>query len=159
MKKIIVLIIFSSLLSACVTSTTKQSSQKNQAKPAYPNYNIPRNVDKIIKGLEGCKKEFVFEVMGLPDDEKIIDEKKYFYWTLNGSSTGFWAGDTNSHHCTIHAQVNDDGIINQIFYTSLRNGCKYRYVQIVRYYRTHPAQSPETCPNRTDLQGNHSIKK
>ena len=158
MKKIITLLLLVGILGACASSTTKQEAKSSQQKSAYPNYNIPRNVEKIIEGLEGCKKEFAFEAMGLPDDEKIIDGKTYFYWALNTSSTNFW-GDTNSQHCTIHAQVNDNGIIEKIYYKNLKNGCKHKYIQIVRYYRTHPAQSPETCPNRTDLQGNHSIKK
>ena len=159
MKKILFLVVFTSLLTACSTSKTKQDLQVAKAKPAYPNYNIPRNVEKIIKGLEGCTKEFVFEVMGLPDDEKTIAGTKYFYWELNANTTAFWTGSNNSQHCTIHAQVDENNkIIDHISYNDIRNGCKYIYVQIVRYYRTHPAQSPETCPNRTDLQGNHSIK-
>lgn len=146
MKKIIFLVIFSCLLSACVTSTTKQASQKDHAKPAYPNYNIPRNVDKIIKGLEGCKKEFAFETIGLPTGEKTIDGKKYFEWS-------FMKG-----RCVVHANVNESNIIDHIYYSDYKGYCEHIYVRLVRYYRTHPAQSSETCPNRTDLQGNHSIK-
>ena len=71
MKKLIIFTLFIGLLGACSSSNNTTSNS------TYPRYNIPRSVDKIIKGLEGCKKEFVFEVMGLPDDEKIIDEKIY----------------------------------------------------------------------------------
>ena len=153
MKKLIIFTLFIGLLGACSSSNNTTSNS------TYPRYNIPRSVDKIIKGLEGCKKEFVFEVLGLPDDEKIIDEKKYFYWTMNTNDTSFWSGKTKGFYCTIHAQVDENGIVDRIFYKDLSNGCKYRYVQIVRYYRQYPAQSPETCPNRIDLQGDHSIKK
>ncbi|MGN0023920.1 MAG: hypothetical protein ACI351_00610 [Candidatus Avelusimicrobium sp.] len=153
MKKIL-LFLLANLQLGCAFFTIQPAPQREPD----TSYNIPRSIDKIIKGLEGCTKEFVFEAMGLPDDEKIIDGKKYFYWSLNENSTGFWTGEVNSHHCTIHAQVNNEGIIENISYTDFRNGCKYRYAQIVRYYRTHPAQSPQTCPNRTDLQGNHNIK-
>ena len=146
MKKILFLVVFTSLLTACSTSETKQDLQVAKAKPAYPNYNIPHNVEKIIKGLEGCTKEFTFEVMGLPKAEKTIDSEKYFEWAL----------DKNA--CVVNAHVNSSNIIDRIYYTEVKDKCRHIYVQIVRYYRTHRAQSPETCPNRTDLQGNHSIK-
>lgn len=153
MKKVIIFLFLATFLGACPARTTQPTTTQRQTYSV----NIPRSVDKIIKGLEGCTKEFVFEVMGLPNDEKIIDNKKYFYWEQNGSATGVWTGE-NSYNCTIHAQVNNQGIIENISYNNVRNGCKYKYVQIVRYYRTHPAQSPRTCPNRTDFQGNHNIK-
>ena len=118
----------------------------SQTKRPYPTYNIPRSVDKIINGFEGCTKEFAFEVMGLPTSEKIIDGKKYFEWNIRKGT------------CIVNAEINDDGIIENIYYSDTRNQCKHMYVRIVRYYRQHPAQNEQTCPNRTDLHGNHRNK-
>ena len=73
MKKIL-LFLLANLQLGCAFFTIQPAPQREPD----TSYNIPRSVDKIIKGLEGCTKEFVFEAMGLPDDEKIIDGKKYF---------------------------------------------------------------------------------
>ena len=149
MKKIFIVVVLTCLLSACAT-TTKENTAVPAATPknesTYPTYNIPRSVDKIIKGLEGCTKEFAFDVMGLPSGEKTVDGKKYFEWSVRNDS------------CIVHAYVNDDGIIEKIYYQDTRNACKHMHLRITNYYYKHPAQSEQTCPNRTDLQGNHRNK-
>ena len=142
MKKIIALFLCLGLLGACAT-TGEQTTEKSKTTRAYPNYNIPRNVDKIIRGLEGCKKEFAFETMGLPSGERTVDGKKYFEWSIRKGT------------CIVNAYSNDDGIIEKIYYQDVKNACAYMYVRIVNYYKQNPAQSQETCPNRTDLHGKH----
>lgn len=158
MKKIITSLFFIGLLSACST-TPSTMKQETQSKPAYPKYNIPSSTDKIIKGLEGCKKEFVFKVMGLPTGEKVIDNTKYLEWSIN---TKYYPENIERTTCTIHAHINNIGIADQIYYNDVsdwnNNGCKTFYLRIARYYDSHPAQSSETCPDRTDLQGNHLNK-
>ena len=146
MRKFVVFIITAILLCSCGTTSKQDATTNVKSKPTYPKYNIPRSVDKIIKGLEGCTKEFAFDVMGLPDGEKIIDEKKYFEWNIRKGT------------CIIDANVNAAGIREEIYYKDTRNACAHAYVRIVNYYKQNSAQNEQTCPNRTDLQGNHYIK-
>ena len=159
MKKMIMLFLFVGLLEACATNTASTTKKETQPKPAYPKYNVPSSPDKSIKGLEGCKKEFVFEVMGLPTAEKVIDNTKYLEWSI---ATKYYPENTEKTTCTIHVHINSEGIADKIYYNHVSNwgeeGCQTFHHQITRYYHTHPAQSPETCPNRTDLQGNHFNK-
>ncbi len=147
MKKIILFALSFSCLGACVTT-------QNQTEPDTPRVQsvswqrtrYPRSVDQSIKGLEGCTKDFAFEVLGLPTGERTIDGKKYFEWELRKRS------------CVIDALVSKRGIIDHIYYNDIKNQCVHMYTRIIRYYRTHPAQNKDTCPNRTDFQGNPNIK-
>ena len=148
MKKIITLLLGLGLLGACVTTESQEGTTINaRPKPAYPTYNLPSSVDKAIKGLEGCTKEFAFEVMGLPSGEKTIDGKKYFEWDVRNAS------------CVVNANINNQGLVEKIYYQDTRKACEHMYVRIINYYRQNPAQSAQTCPNRTDLQGNHRIQE
>ena len=147
MKKIFFLVAGVILLGACETTQTQDETTTNvQPKRAYPNYNIPNSTNKAIKGLEGCTKEFAFDVMGLPTGERTVDGKKYFEWSIRKG------------HCVIDANINKNGIIEGIYYQENRGQCEHMYVRIVNYYRQNPAQNEQTCPNRTDLQGNHYNK-
>ncbi|MBP5429568.1 MAG: hypothetical protein J6Y25_01580 [Elusimicrobiaceae bacterium] len=147
MKKLFIFIITTVLLGACITTNSKnETTATAKPKPTYRKYNIPNSTNKAIEGLEGCTKEFAFNVMGIPTREKIIDGKKYFEWSIRNAS------------CIVDANVNDEGIIENIYYQDTRNECEHMYLRIVNYYRKNPAQSEQTCPNRTDLQGNHYNK-
>ena len=147
MKKIIVCIVTAILLNACVAaSSEKETTVTAKPKLPYPKHNTPRSVNSAIKGLEGCTKEFAFEVMGLPSGEKIIDGKKYFEWDVRNAS------------CIVNANIDNNGIVEKIYYQDTRDACEHMYVRILNYYRQNPAQSKETCPNRIDLQGNHYNK-
>ena len=146
MKKLFVLFLLAVSVSACATAD-KTPTEKPVQKRTYPQINIPYSVEKSIKGLEGCTKEFAFEVMGLATGEKTIDGKKYFEWNLRNGG------------CIVDASIDDNGIVEKIYYQYTRQECVHMKLRITQYYRTHPAQSPETCPNRTDFQGDHRIKK
>ena len=148
MKKVFFIVVGAILLGACVTTQTQDETTTNvKPKRAYPNYNIPSSKDKAIKGLEGCTKEFAFEVMGLPTGEKVIDGKKYYEWSMRNGS------------CIVNADVNDNGIVEKIYYQETRRNCEHMSLRIKNYYYNNPAQNEQTCPNRTDLQGNHYIKE
>lgn len=151
MRKNTILFVGILLLAACSSTNT----QTNVTQSSRPRTNIPNNVGKVIKGLEGCKKDFVFEVMGIPDQEKFIDGQKYFSWDLDGAGVNVFTGGGNKYSCTVNAHINSTGIIDNISYNDYANGCKHIYVRIVRYYRANPPQSAETCPSRTDFQGIH----
>ncbi|MBR4682543.1 MAG: hypothetical protein IKP06_04495 [Elusimicrobiaceae bacterium] len=155
MKKIITLLLCLGMLGACAT-TNEQTDKKQQAKRTYQADNIPRSIDKIIMSIEGCTKEFAFEAMGLPSGEKTIDGNKYFEWSI---VTTYYPEKVEKTTCTIHAHVDKKGIIDHVYYTNIADGCKSYYVQIVRYYRTHSAQSAQTCPNRTEFYGKSVITK
>jgi len=148
MKKILIICIFVGLLGACVTTQTQDEKiTTTQPKRAYHNYNIPNSVDKAIKGLEGCTKEFAFEVMGLPTGERIVDGKKYFEWNIRKG------------YCIVNADIDANGIVEKIYYQEIKRNCQHMYLRITNYYYSNPAQNEVTCPNRTDLQGNHYIKE
>ncbi|MBO4675648.1 MAG: hypothetical protein J5601_06175, partial [Elusimicrobiaceae bacterium] len=107
MKKIFFLFLLLGLLSAC--SMNQQTEE--QTENLIPSANIPRSVDKIIKGLEGCTKEFAFEAMGLPMGEKTIDGKKYFEWGI----TTRYPENIERTTCTVHAHTDNAGVIDHIY--------------------------------------------
>lgn len=153
MKKIFFLVAGVVLLGACETTQTQDETQPTQY--TYQRSNIPNSAEKIIKGLEGCTKEFTFETMGLPMGERTIDGERYFEW---GITTTRYPENVKQTTCTVNAHVDKKGIVDHIYYNNIDNGCNSIYVQMVRYYRTHPAQNEKTCPNRTYFQGNPNIK-
>ena len=148
MKKIITLLLCLGVLGACAT-TNEQTDKKQQAKRTYTSYkyNIPRSVDKSIRGLEGCTKGFAFDVMGLPTGERTVDGKKYFEWSIRKGT------------CVVNAYINNAGIAEKIYYQDIKNACEHMYVRIVNYYKQNPAQNEQTCPNRTEFYGKSVITK
>lgn len=154
MKKTAILLTGILCLSAC--SSTPQNTV---VQPRQRANNIPNHVGKVIEGLSGCRKDFVFKVLGIPDKEKIIDGQKYFTWDLNGGALNTFTGGGNKYSCTVNGHINAAGIIDNVSYNDFANGCKHIYVRIVRYYRTNPPQSAQTCPNRTDFHGIHRNRR
>lgn len=158
MKKIFIFILFSILIMACST----ENKQNKQEDPTLPRTyqravkKIPNSVQKAFKSMEGCTKEFVFDVLGLPNDERTIDNQKYFYWEIDSNYTSFWTGNNNQQNCIIHGKVNSKGIIEEVSYRDFRNGCNYIYADIVRYYARH-TQDELNCPNRKDLYGKFTV--
>lgn len=156
MKKAIVPIFFLSLLLACSTQNKRDGQTVSRPARVYQKtiQKAPNSITEAFSSLEGCSKEFVFDVLGLPT-EKAIDGKKYFYWELSGNNTNFWTGNINSYKCTIHAQMNQ-GVIESINYTTFGKGCNYIFADIVRYYTNHN-QDVQNCPNRNDFYGKFII--
>ena len=149
MKKTLLLFI-PFLLIACATPNTELSSAQQKKPRTYTTRttNIPRTTAEVIEGLSGCKKDYVFKVLGIPDREKMIDNKKYFVWDLSGNGA-----------CTVNAYSKTTDIIDSITSNDFANGCKYFYVRIVRYYRANPPQNKDVCPNRTDFHGIYTTQK
>lgn len=158
MRKFVVFILFSILIMACSTEN-KSHRQGTLALPRTYQKTIkkfPNSVQTTFQSLEGCTKELVFDILGLPNDERTIDGQKYFYWESNTNYTSFWTGNNNTQNCTIHGKVNNQGIIEEISYRDFRKGCNYIYTDIIRYYTKH-SQDAHNCPNRKDFYGKFTV--
>lgn len=158
MKKIFIFILFSTLIMACTTENKQNRQEELSLTRTYQRTikKIPNSIQKTFQSMEGCTKEFVFNILGLPNDERTIDNQKYFYWEINSNYTSFWTGNNNQQNCIIHGKVNNKGIIEEIAYRDFRKGCNYIYANIVRYYVSH-TQDEDNCPNRKDFYGKFTV--
>lgn len=156
MKKIFVCILLLNILIACTTQNKQDGQRQYEPKTYQKTINkVPNSVNQAFSSLEGCTKDFIFDILGLPS-EKIIDNRKYYYWELSGNNTSFWTGNINSYKCAVHAQINEKGVVESVSYTTFGKGCNYIFANIVRYYTRH-TQDEHNCPNRNDFYGRFTV--